>query len=465
MTSTLKQYRQALYTLQSDPTGFGRVETVTGLAAQSVTVSTLALGAQSSSIYQNKYMVRPDAALVGGVAVDRVRMCSATSPTLAFNSTTGAFTHIGAAYADTTVGSPAESFEISEYAPTQHDANINRALGRLRHRDVSFVPTTGAQRYWLGVPGWINEPADVAAVYYVPRPVFTQNRYFQKWNIATPGTAAITALPDSWTGYGAGATYQRTTTAAYMTGQYTLTGVAPGGNVTGILQSVGLLNDGVTGDNLQGKIVTVVGVAQQAVSSTWRAWYSDDGGTTKQFTAFSTNTTFPTESSLQVTVSATASNPTCGLEFVAGATVIPSQCYLMLGAISDSVRKDEYTAMEIEKNWDQSAGPNAMILIANTAWGLGGQLEIHSKRAYPTLTLDTDTADAPLVAIASDALYLLYRGLASTAGQATQRYGQLAAYWRGQAATERAKHFYTNFGGYGAQWPPPMLTGFPSRVA
>lgn len=457
MTSTLKAYREQTFVLQADPDGFGRVENVTALAAQSVTAGSLAFGSVSSSKWQNKYLCRPDAALVGGVAVDRVRICSA------FTNTTGLLAQAGTAYADTTVGT--EVVEISEYEPARLDAMVNRALGRLRRRDVSFVPTTGAQRYWLGVPGWINEPADVAAVYYVPRPVFTQNRYMQKWNIATPDTAAITAVPDTWTAYGSTATYQRTTTNAYMNGQYAVAIVAPGGNVVGLSQAVGLLQDGVTGDNLQGKIVTVVGVAQQSVASKWRAWYSDDGGTTKQYTAFSTNTTFAGELFLQVTISATASNPTCGIEVVAGATVQVSQCYLMLGAISDSVRKDEYTAMEIEKNWDQSAGPNAMVLIANTAWALGGQLEIHSKRAYPTLTLDTDTADAPLVAIASDALYLLYRGLASTAGQDTQRYGQLAAYWRGQAATERAKHFYTNWGGYGAQWPGPFLTGFPTRVA
>jgi hypothetical protein len=457
VTSTLKAYREAMFTLQADPDGFGRVENVTALAAQSVTAGSLAFGSVSSSKWQNKYLCRPDAALVGGVPVDRVRICSA------FTSSSGTLTHAGTAYADTTI--TGEVVEISEYEPARLDGMVNRALGRLRFRDVSIIPTTGAQRYWLGAPGWINQPADVAAVYYVSRPVLTQNRYFQKWNIATPGTAAITAVPDGWTAYGSTATYQRVTSSTYMSGQNACSIVAPGGNVVGLSQAVGLLNDGISGDNLQNKIVTVVGVAQQSVSSKWRAWYSDDGGTTKQYTAFSTNTTYADELSLQVTTSATASNPTCGIEVVAGATVVASQCYLMLGALSDSVRKDQFTATEIEKAWDQSGGPNAMMLYANTAWALGGQLEVHSKRAYPSLTLDTDTADAPLVAIATDALYLLYRGLASTAGQDTTRYAQLAAYWRTQAATERAKHFYTNFGQYGAPWPPTMLTPFPVRVA
>lgn len=452
MTTTAKAYREAMLTLQADANGFGRVETVASGTATTIVVSALAVGSVSSSKFQNKWLYRPDAAN----AADRVRMCSAYAPT------TGTLTHTGANY----IVNPAanETLEILEYEPASMLAMVNRALGRLRFRDVSIIPTTGAQRYWLGAPGWINQPSDVAAVYYVARPVLTQNRYFQKFNIPTPGTAAITAVPDGWTAYGSTATYQRVTTSTYMSGQNAVSIVAPGGNVVGLSQAVGLLNDGITGDNLQGKIVTVVGVAQQSVASKWRTWYSDDGGTTKQYTAFSTNTTYAQELSLQVTVSATASNPTCGIEVVAGATVIASQCYLMLGALSDSVRKDEFTATEIEKAWDQSGGPNAMVLYANTAWALGGQLEVHSKRAYPTLTLDTDTADAPLVAIACDALYLLYRGLSGTAGQDTTRYTQLAAYWRVQAATERAKHFYTNFGEYGAPWPPPLLTPFPVRV-
>jgi hypothetical protein len=153
-----------------------------------------------------------------------------------------------------------------------------------------------------------------------------------------------------------------------------------------------------------------------------------------------------------------------GYEIVAGATVQVSECYMMLNALSDGVRKNSFTPMEIEKAWDQSAGPNAMILRVPQAYGLGGQIEIHSKRGYPTLTLSTDTADAPLAAIATGALYLLYRGLAAQNGQDTTKYATERDRWLRAYAPLAAKHYANDWGQYGAQWPPRVLSAFPVRI-
>jgi len=452
MTSTLKQYREQMFTLVDEPDGFGRVESIATLAAQSMTVAALAVGTLASTKYQNKWLCRPDAT----TTADRVRMCSA------YTSSSGTLTHAGTAYADTTATS--EVVEISEYEPARADTSINRALGRLRRRDVEIIPTNGGSRYWLGQLNWINEPGDVDMVRYAPNPVLSRNRDFAKWNIATPGTAAATAVPDNFTLTGTSATSVRITTNVAQTGQYGVQVVAGAGSVSQMYQSIGLLSDGVSSDNLVSKAVTIVLVGRATAASSLRGWYSDDGGTTKQYTSYHTGNSLQQELTFQATVGSSASNPTFGWEQAASATCQVSSCYLVLNAISDGVRKQTYQAAEIEKMWDQSAGPGALVLKVPQQWSLGGQIEVHSKRAYPTLTLDTDTADAPIVTIATGALFLMFRGMATKGGEDDTRYKQLAAYWQDRYATVAGKHYYTEFGQYGAPWPPRLLTPFPVRI-
>lgn len=452
MTSTLKQYREQMFTLVDEPDGFGRVESIATLAAQSMTVAALAVGTLASTKYQNKWLCRPDAT----TTADRVRMCSA------YTSSSGTLTHAGTAYADTTVNS--EVVEISEYEPARADTSINRALGRLRRRDVEIIPTNGGSRYWLGQLNWINEPGDVDMVRYAPNPVLSRNRDFAKWNIATPDTATSTAVPDNFTLTGTSATSVRITTNVAQTGQYGVQVVAGAGSVSQMYQSIGLLSDGVSSDNLVSKAVTVVVVGRATAASKLRGWYSDDGGTTKQYTSYHTGNSLQQELTFQATVGSSASNPTFGWEQAASATCQVSSCYLVLNAISDGVRKQTYQAAEIEKMWDQSAGPGALVLKVPQQWSLGGQIEVHSKRAYPTLTLDTDTADAPIVTIATGALFLMFRGMATKGGEDDTRYKQLAAYWQDRYATVAGKHYYTEFGQYGAPWPPRLLTPFPVRI-
>lgn len=452
---TLQAYREQMLTRQNDPAGFGRVENITALAAQSATCASLAFGTIASTKYLNKWMVRPTAALVGGVAVDRVRMCSAAT------TSSGLLTHAGTAYADTTVGT--EVLEILEYEPALLDASINTALQRLRRRDVEIIPTSGTGKYWLGQLSWINEPGDVAMVKYRPCSVLSRNRFFQKWNIATPGTAAATALPDWWVLSGASATSARVTANVYQPGQYGCQIVAGGAAAAVMTQTVGLLSDGVSTDTLAGKIVTIILVGRATAASKLRGFYSDDGGTTKQYTPYHTGDSTQQDLPLQVTISTTASNPVFGWETAISATTSVSQCYLTYGAISAGVRLDDTASMEIEKQWDQTAGPGAMVLRVPN-YGMGGQIEIHSKRNYPTLTLDSDTADAPLVHIATGALFLLYQGLASTAGEDDTRYTKLAQHWQQRYSLLAGKHYNDEFGDIGVNFPPKQLTPWPSRV-
>ena len=111
-----------------------------------------------------------------------------------------------------------------------------------------------------------------------------------------------------------------------------------------------------------------------------------------------------------------------------------------------------------------AAGPGATVLLTQQAYGIGGQIEIHSKRAYPTLTLDSDVADAPLTTVAAMALYRFWDGQASQAGQDDTKYSQQAGKWRVRAATLQAKHFYTQFPSVGLEIPQRSLYPFPLRV-
>ncbi len=451
MPNSLEAYRQEMLNRVNDPDGFGRVEAITGLSAQTITVGTFGVGSVSATKYLQKWLYRPETASTA----DLTRMCSAFTPA------TGVLTHAGIAYADTTVGT--EHVEVHEYEPKMLNSAINLALQRLRRRDIETIPTTGSDRYWLGQFSWVNEPGDVELVKYSSNPVLSRNRYFQKWNSATPDVAN-TVGPDWWTLSGTAATVARITTNVYRPGQYGVQVVAGGAAVSEMSQSVGQLADGVSGDAITSKIVTVVVVGRATAASALRGWYSDDGGTTKQYTTYHAGTSLQAELSLQVTVLATASNPTFGWEQAAASTCQVSQCYLVRGALSDGVRKNSYDANEIPKQWDESAGPGALILQTPTAYGAGGTIEVHSKRSYPTLTLDSDTADAPLAQIAVGALYLLYRGLAARHGVDVTQYAQERERWLRAYAPLAGKHYNSEWGGYGADWKPALLNPFPLRL-
>ena len=447
--SSLKQYIAEMFDRQADPDGFGRIETATALAAQTVTVAALAVGTLSNAKYQGKYLWRPDSTST----LDRQRMCSA------WVAATGVFTQAGSAYTDTTVGT--EQVGISEYEIVgKLVPAVNLALRRLRRRDIDYIPCNASPNYWLGQFSWINSPGDVEAVFYRNSPVLSRNRWMAKWQVANATTASATAVPEWFTLSGASATSQRVTTNVARVGQYGVEVIAGGGAAAVMTQTVGLLNDGVDSTDLQGKQVTVALVGRATAASKLRAWYSDDGGTTKQYTSYHTGDSLQQELSLTITVSTTASNPTFGFEVAASATAQVSDCYLVLGALSDSVRRDAFTSIEIEKQWDQSG----QLMLVTQSYGLGSQIEIHSKRNYPTLSADTDTCDAPLTTVAVMALRLLYRGLASASGQDNTRYKSLEEQWSWQAASLQGKHYASEFGGRGVDWPPQRLTSFPSRI-
>ncbi len=438
-----------MFDRQADPEGFGRIETVTALAAQSVTVAALAVGTLSESKYQNKYLWRPDSTSV----LDRQRMCSA------WVAATGKFTQAGSAYTDTTVDT--EQVGISEYEVVgKLVPAVNLALRRLRRRDIDYIPANATSNYWLGQFSWITAPGDVEAVFYRNSPVLSRNRWMAKWPSANATTASATALPEWFTLTGSAATARRITTNVARVGQFGVEVIAGAGAAAVMTQTVGLLNDGVSSTDLQGKEVTTALVGRATAGSTLRAWYSDDGGTTKQYTSYHTGDSLQQELSSTITVSTTASNPTFGFEVAIGATAQVSDCYLVLGTISDSVRRDSFTSFEVEKQWDQSG----QLMLVTQNYGIGSQIEIHSKRNYPTLSADTDTCDAPLTTVAVMALRLLYRGLASASGQDNKRYKSLEEQWSWQAAALQGKHYASEFGGRGVDWPPKRLNAFPTRV-
>src|SRR3990167_3332765 len=195
-----------------------------------------------------KRLVRRDAA----TGADRERSIASA----AFVAGTGVtFTHAGTNYSDTTATS--EVLELWQFDGRLEDQCIQLALGKLMRLDRLPLIGYPGNRYALNDANanrfdWITSPGDVKAVKLRSSPWLTRNNQFEKWNTIT--TTGVLQPPDHWVLAGASGTALRTTTNVRQ-GDYGVEITRTGTDVT-LTQTIGLLWDGVSGDSLQGEVVS-----------------------------------------------------------------------------------------------------------------------------------------------------------------------------------------------------------------
>ena len=441
MSSTLKQIAREMIARDQN---LGRQESIASLTTTTAVVNALATGGRSAQEFVDKWMLRRDTA----TAADRLRRCTT------FTSSSGTLAHTGTNYGDTTATS--ETLEILNYEPYLIDTAINVTLSRLQREDREVLPTHGGSKYWLGDLTWIEKPSDIVRIAYLPNPVLSRNRDFQKWN-AYDSSDNLTA--DWWTLAGASATYARSSTQEWQ-GNSTAAITRSGTNAT-FLQPVGLLDTGVDADNLRGETVTIVARVWSAVASQVRGRVTDTASTTN--TSYHTGGSGWEELTTTHTVSSTASSLSFGLSVESDNTVCyVGECYLVRGTITDTVRRDDYIDREEEMGTADrfyNQAENALILPKRN---LGGQYVIYSARGYPKMqearilagTADADSTDAPLIPIATGALGRLYEFLGDDKN---------AAKWNWKFEELALKHLYQrNPRGDGVFLPRTMM-GYPAR--
>ena len=400
MANTLRQYAREM--IRWEPS-LGQIVPITSLTTTTIVSNLLAVGTLSAGRQINKWLLRRDVASPNQAA-DRVRVCSN------YAAASGTLTHAGAAYADTTATD--EFVEILELEPRLIDEAINATLARLRFEDRTILPTHKSRNYGLGALDWLREASDVKRITHVANPVLSRNRYMDKWNAVS---SAGLLEPDFWTLAGTSGVWARTTANLYGTARFSLRVTRAGTNLT-VRQTPGLLSVGVAADDLQGETVQVVAVVYSAVASQVRAQLLD-GVTTTNSSYHTGDSTWQELSTAATAVGAAGTTLQFGLSIEGDNTAVDvAQLYLVHNAVTDAVRRDNYTEREFLPEWAQDGA----LRITAPYTGFGGQLAVYSHRAYPQFdatrlrngTADGDTSDAPLRCTAEGALAHLYKEIA-----------------------------------------------------
>lgn len=419
----------------------GRIIVPSSITGTTV-VSTASIAETSIQKYVGYFIVRADA--VTANAADRVRrITSQTAPsTLIHNQT---------AYVDTTGGS--EVIELTQFEPYLYDAAIDVTLSRTRRLDRTNIPTLqNTSRYWIGDLDWIEQPSHIVTTTKGDSPVINRNRYFEKWN--TYSSSGI-LMPDFWTLAGAGATMARSTTGNRR-GLNTLAITRAGTDAT-LLQTVGLLENGVSRDSLRGKVITIVGVCQSAVASQVRLRATDGVNTVNS--AYHTGGGTMEELSMTITVAAAATTLSFGFSIESSNTECQvDECYGYEMGSADSIRADSFNEHESSGSFDQGNGTLSLTLPVT---GRGANYFVYSQRAYPRIygsrlaagTMDDDLVDAPIALIASGAIARLYEGLSGMPGQDGTRAAHRAADWNHRWETMASMHLGMPDTGRGLRFP------------
>ena len=409
---TLKQVRQRA--LKLDPS-LGRVELITGLTTTTVVCASLATGTVGAGKFSNKWVLRPDAALSGGVAVDRLRLTTSSG----FAASTGTLTHAGTNYADTTVGT--EQAEIHEFEPYLLEQAIQTVLRGTRFLDFSILPTKASDRYSMIDLSWINEPSDIVSVHKLPIPVLNNNRGFEKWNGYSSAGAIV---PDGYTLAGSGATFARSTTT--RTGPYSLSVTRSGTDAT-VSFTIPVLNSGVSEDSLRGETVTAVCVGRSGQANslvvTIDSQKSDGTSILSEDSSAHTGGGSWEELAKEHTVSATADQIVVTATVNVDETALLDEFYLCIGSLTDGIRRNTQTGgYRVGKYQFEQGQPPRLRLAAGSR---GAQLLIKSQRPYAAFDetritsglADSDTTDCPLDLLAYGALYRLYEDLPESPDQ------------------------------------------------
>ena len=431
--TALKAVRRLM--IRREPKQLGNVETITALAAQTVTVAQLATGNQSAQLYQNRNMVRADG---DSTSVDRVRNVSG------FVSATGVFTHTGTAYTDTTLGT--EEVELLKVDPRDLDAAINERLGTFKHLDITTMPgVSNKGRQWLQDFDWIENPGDIYKIAKNGSPRLSRNHYFENWPTYSSGALQ----PAFWVLAGSGASIARSTTlfdtSSLREGRKNQLSMTRAGTDCTLTQVTGLLFGGIDASSLQGETVVAWGRGLSGTASSLRM-FIDDGVTT-------TNGDFHSggggieEISVTMTLSASATKLDFGFEQKEDETVELSRGELLFsGSVEDSHRIDNYGEEDL---WSRGASQaDTDLPVDLPTIGRGQSYLFYSSRPYPRFTqsritagtADDDVTDAPADILYLGALATFFRNLSSAQNENTLKYQQLSAKYEQEYQTAARDH-------------------------
>ena len=453
---TLTQYREAM--LATGPADLGAVYTLSSAAAQSATSATAAVGGFSAERWTHYYMLRREAVLSGGAAVDRERRCTS------YNATTGAWTHTGAAYTDQTATD--EEIELWKYDPKDVDGCINEVIKRIRRLQAVELPTLATGRYPLHALDWVDDPNDIERIEWSNSKVLSRNRFFDHYNTRT---SAGVLQPDWWTLAGSGATMARSTTQLGGRSKYSLAITRSGADCT-LTQSLGLLPSGVDGDSLAGQAVTGVLRGWSTEASQLRIGIND--GVTTTYSDYHTGDETDQELTVEKTLASTATKNDLVIEVnTSNSVAYPWEAYETFGTLTDGDRRADYRG---ERVWSPAMEQGVSFPITLPARGRGSVYMVYTRRPYTQFTAaritaglaDADECDAPLEIVAVGALWLLYERLSrNTNVESTENAKQraIAMDYRRRFERMALKHLVQSGSEHGAMPMKPRLWAAPVR--
>lgn len=403
---TLTEIRHRM--IERGPADLGRVESVASLTTTTVVVTKLAVGSYDSQYLEGYWMLRPDTA----TAADRRRVVDS------FAVATGTLTHTGTNYGDTTATS--ELVELWKYDPEMVDMSVQTALMRLRRSYELTLPAIhGARMQFLNrLP--ITKPADVMRIEASNSRVLTNNRFFDEyWTVNSSGVLQ----PDFWTIAGTSATMARSTTQTYRS-KYALAITRAGTDCT-VTQDIGLLTNGVSGEDLKGQTVAALLACWSTEASQIRVGIND--GVTTTYSSYHTGgdawevlevskTLASTATKCELTISVETSNTVC----------YAGECFLSWEQIQDSDRRLDETRWTF---WDRDYKQTTSLPVMLSPRSLGETWKVTVSRSYPLFdkdrislgTADDDETDAPIETVAYGALGALYERLAGTTNENTSQ--------------------------------------------
>ena len=409
MTTTLKAIRQRMFELDRS---LGRAVPIASLTTTTAVVTSLATGSVQSGRYKDKWMLRPDAALSGGVAVDRVRLCSN------FASLTGTLTHAGTNYTDTTATN--ETLEIHEYEPYLIDAAINAMLDRTRFVDESEMQSRSDGMYFYDEFSWILQPSHLIAMGSRPMPVLTGNRHFYRW-----GTVDSSGVlqPDTWTITNNTDTTPRTTTT--NRGPYALAVTTAASTAVTVDQVISALWLGDNIYNLRGQTVVGFCVGMTTVASQLRVRITSEraDGTVLSTTNSSYNAASGSWEMIEAshTVHDDADSIRISVRSEVNGSAIIAEAGIAYEQVSDAVRIDN---AETQWYWNQSKALQNPLAWSTGPRTINTQIIVRSQRPYPQFNAtrlanglaDADETDCPLDLAAYGALAEFYEAMARVNG-------------------------------------------------
>lgn len=417
--TTVREIRRRMYSI--GPAGLGEVWPIASGSGTTIVVTALKDRPFSAGYFDNKYLVRSEAA---SPPADYSRSVKADG----FASATGTLT-TDVTMADATFTS--ENVEIASFSPQEINLCINHALRRIRMLDVTEIPAT-IGRHWLDALTWVNGPGEIERITWTANPQISRNRYFQKWNSYSSGSL----IPDDWTLSGSGATIARNTfrTSASVEG-VSPTGISltRSGTDAVLTQNLSLRLTGVSADSYAGDTLTAVlrGVSGAASSlriritdgvDTTNSSYHTGGGTIEEMTA-------------QHTVNASPVDLQALVLLETDETPYLDEAYVVFGSLQDAMRRNDYPEYHVWSSRYEQAQTNLPAILP--ARQKGSHYRVYSWRPYPDIdesriqngTADADTVDAPIDVVAAGALSRLYEREAQREGTDATRNRLIAADW------------------------------------